>query len=61
MARTKKRKTKSQRRKTKSRSASMVLQLLDQGWGYEKALKFVLRNNKRIKKKNLEKELDIYI
>jgi hypothetical protein len=45
----------------KSKSASKVLQLMDKDFSYEKALRKTLREDKRLSKKKLEKELDIYI
>ncbi len=45
----------------KSVHASEVLQLMDQDFSYQKALKKVLNENKNIKKINLEFELDLYI
>ena len=45
----------------KSKAASFVLQLMDQDYSYQKALKEVLQNDKRLNKKKLETELDKYI
>ena len=40
---------------------SKVLQLMDKDLSYEKALKKVLNEDKRLSKKKLEKELDTFI
>jgi uncharacterized protein YoaH (UPF0181 family) len=45
----------------KSKAAKKVLQLMDKDYSYGEALKKVLKEDKRLKKKNLEKELDTYI
>ena len=45
----------------KSKAASKVLQLMDKDISYEQALKKVLKADKRLSKKKLEKELDAYI
>jgi hypothetical protein len=45
----------------KSKSASKVLQLMDKDYSYSKALAKVLKEDKRLSKKNLEKELEKYI
>lgn len=45
----------------KSRACSKVLQLMDRDYSYGSALKKVLREDKRLSKSKLEKELDIYI
>ena len=45
----------------KSKAASKVLQLMDEDYSYQKALKTVLSSDKRLSKAKLEKELDIYI
>lgn len=45
----------------KSKSASKVLQLMDKDYSYQEALKTVLKEDKRISKKKLEKELSAYI
>ena len=45
----------------KSKEASSVLQLMDKDYTYQEALNKVLKDNPKINKTNLEKELDIYI
>ena len=45
----------------KSKEASLVLQLMDKDYSYEKALTAVLKNHKNIDRATLEKELDKYI
>lgn len=45
----------------KSKEASMVLQLMDKDYSYERALKAVLSKFKSVDRKTLEKELDKYI
>ena len=45
----------------KSKAASKVLQLMDKDYSYQQALKKVLKEDKRLSKKKLEKELDTYI
>jgi hypothetical protein len=45
----------------KSKAVSKVLQLMDKDYSYEKALKEVLKSDKRLSKKKLEKELNAYI
>lgn len=45
----------------KSKAASKVLKLMDNDYSYSEALKEVLKSDKRINKKRLEKELDKYI
>lgn len=45
----------------KSKACSKVLQLLDEGYSYSKALKKVLSEDKRLSKEKLDKELDTYI
>jgi hypothetical protein len=45
----------------KSIAASKVLQLMDKDYSYQNALKEVLKNDKRLSKKKLEKELEIYV
>lgn len=45
----------------KSKACSTVLKMLDMDFGYEEALKIVLKKDKRLSKKKLEKELNIYI
>lgn len=45
----------------KSVACSKVLQLMDQDYSYQKALKEVLKNDKRLNKVKLEVELDKYI
>jgi DNA-directed RNA polymerase subunit L len=45
----------------KSKETSMVLQLMDKDYSYERALKAVLAKYKSIDRKTLEKELDKYI
>jgi len=45
----------------KSKQCAKVLQLMDQDFSYQKALKKVLSENPKTKKKDLEKELSIYI
>lgn len=46
---------------TKSKEASMVLQLMDKDYSYERALKAVLSKSKLVDRKTLERELDKYI
>ena len=48
-------------KKKKSKACSKVLRLMDQDYGYEKALRKVLREDKRLSKKLLEEELDFYV
>jgi hypothetical protein len=45
----------------KSKETSMVLQLMDKDYSYERALKVVLAKYKSIDRKTLEKELNKYI
>ncbi len=45
----------------KSAACSKVLQLMDQDYSYQKALKEVLKSDKRLNKDKLEAELDNYI
>jgi hypothetical protein len=45
----------------KSKEASLVLQLMDKDYSYEKALTAVLKKHKNIDRAKLEKELDKYI
>lgn len=45
----------------KSKAASKVLQLMDKDYSYSEALKKVLKEDKRLDRKKLEKELDKYI
>jgi len=45
----------------KSTAASKVLKLMDKDYSYQKALAKTLKEDKRLSKKNLEKELDLYI
>jgi hypothetical protein len=45
----------------KSKEASLVLQLMDKDYSYEKALTAVLKKHKNIDRATLEKELDKYI
>lgn len=45
----------------KSKEASAVLQLMDQDYSYEQALKKVLSKYKNVDKAKLEKELNTYI
>jgi uncharacterized protein YoaH (UPF0181 family) len=45
----------------KSKAASKVLQLMDKDYSYGEAVKKVLKEDKRLDKKKLEKELDKYI
>lgn len=45
----------------KSNACKKVLQLMDKNYSYQNALKEVLKNDKRLSKKNLEKELSYYI
>lgn len=49
------------KRRKKSNACSKVLQLMDNDFSYQKALKTVLKADKRLSKEKLEKELDIYI
>jgi hypothetical protein len=52
---------KSLKENKKSKEASLVLQLMDKDYSYEKALTAVLKNHKNIDRVTLEKELDKYI
>jgi hypothetical protein len=45
----------------KSNGCKKVLQLMDNDISYQSALKKVLRDDKRLSKKKLEKELNEYI
>jgi hypothetical protein len=45
----------------KSKEASLVLQLMDKDYSYERALTAVLKKHKNIDRATLEKELDKYI
>lgn len=45
----------------KTKSVSKVLQLMDEDYGYEEALKKVLKEDKRLNKEKLEKRLNKYI
>jgi hypothetical protein len=45
----------------KSKSASKVLQLMDADYSYSEALSRTLKEDKEIRKKELEKELETYI
>ena len=45
----------------KSKACSNFLNLMDKGYSYQKALKEVLKTDKRLSKKKLEKELNTYI
>ena len=45
----------------KSKATSKVLKLLDKDYSYSEALKTVLKSDKRLSKKKLEKELNTYI
>ena len=45
----------------KSKACSKVLQLMDDDYSYEQALKKVLSENKGLNKKRLETELNNYI
>jgi hypothetical protein len=45
----------------KSKAAAKVLKLMDNDYSYQKALKKVLSEDKRLSKKNLEIELNKYI
>ena len=45
----------------KTKQCKRVLQLMDQDFNYQKALKKVLKDNPGIEKTELEKELNIYI
>lgn len=47
--------------KPKSKAASKVLKLMDKDFSYSEALKKVLKEDKRLSKKKLEKELNTYI
>ena len=49
------------KRLKKSKAASKVLRLMDQDYSYQKALAKTLREDKRLSKKKLEKELNRYI
>lgn len=44
----------------KSKACSKVLQLMDSDFSYQNALLTVLKADKRLNKKKLEKELDKY-
>ncbi len=48
-------------RKRKSKAARKVLQLMDKDYSYQNALRKTLKEDKRLNKKKLEKELNIYI
>ena len=48
-------------KRIKSNSTHKVLELMDKDFSYEKALKKVLKADKRLSKVKLEKELDFYI
>lgn len=45
----------------KSKAASKVLRLMDNDYSYNRALKEVLKADKRLSKKKLENELNHYI
>ena len=45
----------------KSKACSTVLKLMDMDFSYQQALKIVLKQDKRLSKVKLEKELNIYI
>lgn len=45
----------------KSKEASMVLQLMDKDYSYERALKATLNKYKNVNKSTLEKELNKWI
>lgn len=45
----------------KSKACKKVLQLMDKDYSYQKALKKTLSEDKRLSKKNLERELNKYI
>lgn len=45
----------------KSKAASSVLKLMDEDLTYPEALRQVLKTNKKLSKKRLEKELNNYI
>lgn len=45
----------------KSKQCAKVLRLMDKDFSYQKALKKVLSENPKTNKKQLEKELNIYI
>jgi uncharacterized protein YoaH (UPF0181 family) len=45
----------------KSKAVKKVLQLMDKDYSYTEALKKVLKEDKRFKKKNLEEKLEKYI
>jgi hypothetical protein len=46
---------------TKSKEASMVLQLMDKDYEYQHALNTVLKKHKNVNRKKLEAELSKYI
>ncbi len=48
-------------RRKKSNACSKVLKLMDKDYSYQKALKKVLKEDKRLSKKKLEEELNNYI
>jgi hypothetical protein len=48
-------------KRKKSNAAHKVLSLMDKDFSYEKALRKVLKSDKRLNKVKLEKELDFYI
>jgi hypothetical protein len=52
---------KSLKENKKSKEASLVLQLMDKDYSYEKALTAVLKTHKNIDRATLETELDKYI
>lgn len=54
-------KTKTFTKPKKTVACSKVLQLMDKDYSYQKALKEVLKNDKRLNKAKLEIELDKYI
>jgi hypothetical protein len=45
----------------KTKSVSKVLQLMDEDYSYQEALKKVLKEDKRLNKEKLEKRLNKYI
>lgn len=45
----------------KSKEASAVLNLMDKDYEYQQALKIVLRKNPKVKKSELEEELNLFI
>ena len=49
------------KRRTKSKSASNVLKLMDMDFSYQEALRHVLKKNKKLSKAKLERELNYYI